>query len=78
MLPFQTPGVVEAAVVSALGEPVAGVVGPAPVPVLESPLPPPPQALKVRLAAKRVRAGSRELLKLFMRISNGSGKRVSG
>jgi len=72
MLPFQTPGVVEAAFVGVLGEPVGGVVGPAPDPVLESPLPPPPQAVNAKLAAKSARAGSREPRKLFMSISNGS------
>jgi hypothetical protein len=78
MLPFQTPGVVAAAVVGGVpGEPVGGVVGLAPDPVLESPLPPPPQAVNARLAATSVKAGSREPRKLFMNISNGSVNSVS-
>jgi hypothetical protein len=78
MLPFQTPGVVAAVVVGGvLGEPVGGVVGLAPDPVLESLLPPPPQAVNARLAARSVRAGSRETIKLFMIISNGSVNSVS-
>ena len=73
MLPFQTPGVVATVVVGGVpGELVGGVIGLAPVPALESPLPPPPQAANARLAAKSVRTGSRELRKLFMNISNGS------
>jgi hypothetical protein len=74
MLPFQTPGVVATLVVGGVlpDEPVEGVVGLTPVPVLESPLPPPPQAVNATLAAMSVRAGSREPRKLFMSISNGS------
>ena len=73
MLPFQTPGGVATVVVGGVpGELVGGVIGLAPVPALESPLPPPPQAVNATLAAMSVRAGSREPRKLFMSISNGS------
>jgi hypothetical protein len=78
MLPFQTPGVVAAVVVGGVpGELVGGVVGLAPDPGLESPLPPPPQAANARLATKSVRTGSREPRNVFMNISNGSVNSVS-
>ena len=57
MLPFQTPGVVATVVVGGVpGELVGGVIGLAPVPALESPLPPPPQAVNATLEAMSVRA----------------------